>query len=78
MGGLIDNQPKEEKSKEKVIAVDEAKCIGCGLCVTTCPDVFELDDNGKSQVKDASACSKCNCQEALDHCPSLAISWQEE
>jgi len=82
----MDNQPNEQKSTSKVITVDQAKCIGCGLCVTTCPDVFELsDEDQKSHVKDASACApkggsvgaKCNCQEAIDHCPAKAIFWQE-
>ncbi len=63
----------------KTITVDQAKCIGCGLCVTTCPDVFELrDEDQKAHVKDASACAKCNCQEALDGCPAGAISWQDD
>jgi len=62
----------------KIITVDQAKCIGCGLCVSTCQDVFELGDDGKSHVKDATACAKCNCQEALDHCPAKAISWKVE
>jgi ferredoxin len=61
----------------KTITVDASKCIGCGLCATTCPDVFELGEDGKSQVKDAAACDHCNCQEAIDNCPAKAISWQE-
>ncbi|MBM2821006.1 MAG: frx-6, ferredoxin family protein, ferredoxin [Candidatus Berkelbacteria bacterium] len=61
----------------KNITVDQAGCIGCGLCVSTCPDVFELGEDGKSHVKDASKCSECNCQQALDNCPSKAISWGE-
>ena len=62
----------------KVIQVDQARCIGCGLCVSTCPEVFEFDENGKSRVKDASACEKAGCcQEGLDNCPAKAISWEE-
>ncbi len=60
----------------KIIQVDQGKCIGCGLCVTTCPDVFELRDDGKSHVKNAAACASCNCQQALDECPANAISWE--
>ena len=74
----MDNQPKEKKSKEKTITVDAGKCIGCGLCVTTCPDVFELGDDGKSHVKNAAACSNCNCQETIDDCPAKAIGWSED
>lgn len=63
------------ENPQKVPRVDPNLCIGCGLCVTGCPDVFELGDDGKSFVKDASACSKCNCQEEIDNCPAHAISW---
>ncbi|MEK7142963.1 MAG: ferredoxin [Patescibacteria group bacterium] len=73
----MDNQTNNQKAIGKVITVDEAKCIGCGLCVSTCPDVFELDDNGKAQVKDSNACKSCDCQETIDNCPAKAISWQE-
>jgi len=63
----------------KNIIVDANKCIGCGLCVSSCGDVFELDENGKSRVKDAQACEKAGCcQEALDNCPAKAIFWKEE
>ena len=26
-------------------------CIACGLCVSMCPDVFEMADNGMAKVK---------------------------
>lgn len=62
----------------KTPTVDPNLCIGCGLCVTTCSDVFELGDDGKSFVKDGSACANCNCQEAIDNCPAHAISWTQK
>ena len=62
----------------KIPRVDPDLCIGCGLCVTTCPDVFALADDGKSYVQNPSGCAKCNCQEAIDSCPSHAISWLEQ
>jgi ferredoxin len=64
-------------SEEKKITVDPAACIGCGLCVSTCPDVFALGDDGKSFVKSSEACAACNCQSAIDDCPAHAISWVE-
>ncbi|MBW4829656.1 MAG: ferredoxin [Clostridiaceae bacterium] len=28
--------------------VDKDTCIGCGLCPSICPEVFEMDDDGKA------------------------------
>lgn len=28
--------------------VDKETCIACGLCPTICPDVFEMQDDGKA------------------------------
>ena len=56
-----------------MVSVDKEKCIGCGACVSTCPEVFELKD-GKSQVKtDAKTSAECT-QKAKDECPTQAIS----
>jgi ferredoxin len=54
--------------------VDQDTCIGCAACVAICPDVFELQDDGKAHVKDADACNKCDCQAAVDGCPVAAIT----
>ena len=59
------------------VKVDKEKCIGCGLCASICPDVFELGDDGKAHVIDPKACSKCDCQEASDNCPVDAIIYKE-
>ncbi len=32
------------------IKIDQDTCIGCGMCETTCPQVFELGDKVKSTV----------------------------
>jgi ferredoxin len=55
-----------------MIKVDKNKCIGCGLCVSMCPDVFKMDDEGKSVVisQDNKECAK----EAVASCPVKAIS----
>jgi len=55
-----------------VIKVDKKKCIGCGACVSSCPEVFEMNSDGKSQVK---AQKNIPCvQKAIDECPVGAIS----
>ena len=54
--------------------VDPKRCSGCGICENDCPEVFELNDEGKSHIIDPKGCSKCDCQKALDSCPVDAIS----
>lgn len=60
------------------IKVDKEKCIGCGLCVSLCPEVFEVDE-GKSRVKeevDLEKNKKC-VKEAVQSCPVGAIEKEE-
>ncbi|MDD5428175.1 MAG: ferredoxin [Candidatus Omnitrophica bacterium] len=54
--------------------VDPDICIGCGLCVSTCPEVFEMKDD-KAVVKGASVPKEAEetCQKACDDCPVTAI-----
>jgi ferredoxin len=53
------------------LKVDQNLCIGCGACVAICPSGFELNSEGKSQVKDPNA--DCGTK-ALEACPVQAIS----
>jgi len=53
--------------------IDKNKCIGCGLCESIAPEVFEIGDDGKAHVKNPKACNKPNCKEAVDSCPAQAI-----
>lgn len=59
--------------------VDRDACIGCGLCNTICPEVFEMDDEDIAIViaepvpEENEACA----QEATDSCPTDAISIEE-
>ena len=56
--------------------VDESLCIGCELCVDTCPRVFEMQNDGFSHVMVAAIPpEQQDCViEAEEICPVTAIS----
>lgn len=59
-----------------MLTIDPQKCIDCGLCVSICPEVFEMDINtGKAVVKTQEfAAYETKVKEAIDSCPVQAIS----
>jgi ferredoxin len=56
--------------------VDRDLCIGCGLCAAICPDVFEMDGEGKSVViaDPVPPASEAEAQDAAEQCPVGAIT----
>ena len=61
------------------VAVDRDACIGDAICASLCPDVFELDDEGKSKViKETIEDDLYDCvQEAVDSCPVSCITVEQ-
>ena len=58
------------------VTVDEDRCRGHGMCLTLCPEVFHMHDDGSS-VADPSqvpAGLEAAAQEAIGNCPEQAIS----
>lgn len=53
-------------------------CIGCGICVKTCPtDVIRLDEEtGKAVIKYPAACQICHL--CRMYCPVDAITIDSE
>ena len=54
--------------------VDADICIGCGLCESTCPEVFKMD--GDKAVVIGSVVPKGveeTCKKATEECPVTAI-----
>ncbi len=50
-------------------------CIGCGLCVSTCPEVFAFTDSGfaRAEEKDVSDKVLKTAEMAREGCPVEAI-----
>ena len=59
--------------------INEDKCIGCGMCVTSCSrGVYKYDyENRKSKVVNPTNCMVA-CQTCANLCPAKAIQFAEE
>ena len=54
--------------------VDKDVCAGCGLCVDTCPDVFEMQDTtAAAKVSEVPASAADCAKQAASDCPVEAI-----
>ena len=55
-----------------MVKINKSKCIGCGVCASSCGEVFEMGDDGKAKVKSQknAPCVK----KAIEDCPVDAIS----
>ena len=52
----------------------EDTCTACGLCVDTCPDVFEMgSDIAEVTVNEVPSEFEEAVQQAADECPAEAI-----
>ncbi|MBL4931443.1 MULTISPECIES: ferredoxin [Clostridium] len=56
--------------------VDKDTCIGCGLCPSIAPDVFDMQDDGKAGViaDPVPNDSEDSAKEAEENCPVNAIN----
>lgn len=56
--------------------VDDQRCRGHGMCLTLCPDVFSLTDDGYAEAIDAEVPTdlEAAAREAIACCPEQAIS----
>lgn len=55
------------------------KCIGCTLCTTSCPDVFEMNDEDKAFAKSENVPPELesDVRDAAEGCPTEAIEVEE-
>ena len=60
-------------------SVDDQCCRGHGVCVTLCPEVFSLTDDGYSVAIESEVPTEFEAatQEAIQCCPEQAISETE-
>ena len=56
--------------------VDKETCIGCGMCPSICPEVLDMDDDGKAHtiVDEVPEGKEDETQDAADSCQVTAIS----
>ncbi|MPM23988.1 Ferredoxin [bioreactor metagenome] len=56
--------------------IDRSGCISCGLCVDTCPEVFQMADDGLAEVIGDTVPKEAEdkAAEARDGCPVSVIS----
>ena len=57
-----------------MIEIDRDLCYGFGDCVSSAPDVFELDADEKAIVIDPNGASRDDLVEAAANCPVNAIT----
>jgi len=55
------------------VTVDASLCTGCGLCESSCPEVFKMQDDGIAHVISESCSEGHNLQEIAEQCPVEAI-----
>jgi len=58
------------------ISIDKEKCLGCGSCYATAPEIFTVDIDGKAktiitETEDPNLIEKA--KSARDMCPNGAI-----
>lgn len=56
--------------------LDRSGCISCGLCAETCPEVFEMADDGIAEVHQENVPEEVEDRaiEAQDGCPVSVIT----
>ena len=75
----IISEEQAKKLREAWVQVPHVNetCIGCSACVAISPDVFELNDEGKSEVVARDNYEWLDVDDSIAACPVDAISWRD-
>ena len=58
-----------------ITKIDPELCSSCGLCVDSCPDLYELGDEAAVVIVDTVPADQEDCAiDAEENCPDEAIS----
>jgi ferredoxin len=60
-----------------VPVIDKELCISCGNCIELCPTVFGWDEDEIAHVIKEDRCQECDFQQAMEECPTNALTLQE-
>lgn len=71
-----EDMSQEEESNDSQVSINQDYCIGCGLCVNTCPKIFYME-NKKAWVKDEMIIEPIavKIKKAAEECPAKAINY---
>ena len=56
------------------LALDQEKCVGCGMCTVVCPHTVLTMNDGKVRIDNRDACMECGA--CATNCPTEAITVQ--
>ena len=54
------------------VTIDGSLCTGCGLCASSCPEVFEVQDDNIAHIISQDF-SQCDVKDIATQCPVEAI-----
>lgn len=60
------------------VRIDRDLCIGIGNCVAIAPSVFQLDNQNKAVIKDATSVTEDKIMSAAESCPVNAVIVEDD
>ena len=56
------------------LALDQEKCVGCGMCLIVCPQAVFSMNNGHAGIENRDRCMECGA--CSRNCPTHAVTVQ--